>query len=273
MKELGKYFTSPAFFGSLAIVIALIAALTFIKNVLIKQVAYKNGKKKRNTGLGMIFNILQYIVIIAALFGILSVNGINVTALVAGLGIVATIVGLSLQDTFKDLFAGLNIFENNFYKVGDYVKYNGELCEVKFFNARITKFSSLFTNSTYTVSNSTISSIEKIKNSWAFEFAFDFEDDRDKITKALKNTEEAVLRNVEGVDSVQALGIININARGVIYAIVLKCKPKYYIPGMIEIYSNAYNEFKKAGVIPSFQQDINIKNNENATFEIRTKQK
>ena len=47
------------------LVIAIVAVLlTLIKNILIKKVAYRD-KKKRNTLLGMIFNILQYVVIIA----------------------------------------------------------------------------------------------------------------------------------------------------------------------------------------------------------------
>lgn len=260
MESIKTFITSGQFFEVLLVIVIEIVLLRFIKAVLIKQIAYRGADegKKRNTFLGMVFDALQYIVIIVGIFVVLSVFKIDITGMIAGLGIVATIVGLSLQDTFKDLFAGINIYGNNFYKVGDFVRYNGEICEVKFFNARISKFSSIATNATYTVSNSTVYNIEKVKDTFAFKFTFDFEDDKEKVIKALDNV-TAAIEKTDHVKSASNFGIINIDVTGVTYAILVKVSPKYYLNVALVAYSNAYDEFKKADVIPSFDQDVNIK--------------
>ena len=242
---------------SILVIAVCIAALMFIKSFLIKKVAYKDGKKKKNTFLGMVFNVLQYVVIVASIFAILTVNGINVTGLLAGLGIFATIVGLSLQDTFKDLFAGINIYSNNFYKVGDFVKYNGEICEVKFFNARISKFSSIASNSTYTVSNSSISNIEKIKDGVVIKLFFDFNIDKEKIAKCIKSALQ-VVEEMPGTTNVTYFGIDNITEDGVCYASFFSAPFMKQYGARIAFFEKVYDEFKKAGIKP-FNKDLDVK--------------
>lgn len=250
--------SKEAFALSVLCVAIIIALLIFIKNILIKKVAYKDGKKKRNTLLGIIFNILQYVVIIVGIFAILTINGVNVTGLLAGLGVVATIVGLSLQDTFKDLFAGINIYSNNFYKVGDFVRYNGEVCEVKFFNARISKFSSISTNSTYTVSNSSITNIEKIKEGVIISFYFDFETDAKKIDKCLLAVTKAI-EEEPGTKNVIYFGMDTIDDKGVRYCLTFSAAVMRQYSIKILAYKKAYEEFNKAKIAPSFNEDVVLK--------------
>lgn len=249
-------------YGSLSLtllVICIVAViLSFIKRVLIKKIAYKDGKKKRNTLLGLIFNILQYLVVIIGIFVVLTVNGINVTGLLAGLGVVATIVGLSLQDTFKDLFAGLNIYDNNFYKVGDFVKYNGELCEVKFFNARISKFSSIATGSTFTVSNSTINNIEKVKEGVNIRIFFDFDTDRNKIEKCLRKACQ-VIEEAPGTKNVAYWGMDMMEENGIGYTCSFEAKPLNQYGIKILFYTTAYDEFKKAKISPAANEERKVK--------------
>jgi len=243
--------------ATILVLAACVAIMIFIKRVLIKKVAYKSRKEKQNTVDGLIFNILQYVVIILTIFVILTVNGVEVTALLASLGIVATIVGLSLQDTFKDLFAGINIYGNNFYKVGDYVKYNGEICVVKYFNARITKFRSIISGSTFTVSNSTISSIEKLKTDTMASFMFDFDVDKDIIDEAMEEvTKDAVA--LDTVISATYLSLCNIADNGCQYILLYSAVPKDQAFVKADICKMAYREFKKRGIAPQFDSDRDI---------------
>ena len=157
MEEVINYVISEAFLKTVLIVIVTIALLELIKKYLIKVVAYTNkDETHKNTLKGVAFNILQYAIIILAIFLILKANGLNVTSIVAGLGIMATIIGLSLQDTLKDIIMGLNIYNNNFYKVGDVIMYHDQYWEIKYFNARVTKLKSLANGSTFTIANSSI---------------------------------------------------------------------------------------------------------------------
>lgn len=73
----------------------------------------------------LVVNIEKYLVIIVALIIILSIFGVNVTSMVAGLGIMTAIVGLAFQDLAKDIIAGISLVTENQFDVGDNVEING----------------------------------------------------------------------------------------------------------------------------------------------------
>lgn len=65
----------------------------------------KKDRKKQNSVI--VFNsIMKYIFGIVVLILLLEVNGVNVSSLIASLGIVGIVVGLAIQDALKDLIAG-----------------------------------------------------------------------------------------------------------------------------------------------------------------------
>lgn len=243
--------------GSILVIAVTIGLLVFIKRVLIKQVAYKDLKNHKNTALGLLFNILQYVVGVTGIFVFMSINGINITGVLAGLGIFATIVGLSLQDTFKDLFAGLNIYDNNFYKVGDYVNYNGEICQVKFFNARVTKFQAFFTGNTYTVSNNLITSIEKVKKNSVVMFNFDYDVDKELIDDSLNNVLEAIKKDPL-CKNAEYLGLLEIDIACVKYGLLITADPIDQIFVKMHIHQLAYDEFKAHQIAPQFDSDRDV---------------
>lgn len=254
MNNLGKslkYFTSAEFIESVIIIVIASILLWAIKQYLIKKVAYKGkDSQHKNTFIGMIFNVLQYLVIIIAAVVVLQINGVNVGSILAGLGIVATIVGLALQDTLKDIISGINIYNNNFYKVGDMVRWNGEECDVKYFSARVTKFQSILSNSTYTVNNSLINNIEKIKDTRAKIFRFRFDENRKKIDKAFNKIVERMKSECEFIKDCIFLGVVDMNYEGVDYGIMFKCPAHKYLPTIGKLVNVAYEEFTKAGIMP-----------------------
>jgi len=79
--------------------------------------------KKRSDTLSSAF-VTTGIIIIAtfAIFTILPEFGVNITAALAGLGIVAIAVGFGAQSLIKDLLAGIFILLEDQYRVGDVVR-------------------------------------------------------------------------------------------------------------------------------------------------------
>ena len=218
MENVLDYLKSSSFWGSLIVITLTVVLLNVIKKYLIKKVAYttKHDEQHQNTFIGMLFNLLQYIVILVTIVLVMQVNGVNVTSIIAGLGIVGALVGLALQDTLKDVISGVNIYNNNFYKVGDMVKYNGEPCEVKYFSARVTKFRAMYSGATYTVCNSTINSIEKIKDSNIIMMTFDFEDEKELVDKSFENAIEKV-KDIKIIKKVEYYGLMDLNQEGLVY--------------------------------------------------------
>ena len=255
LKEIFDYLTSKTFISSVLVVAIMIALLYIIKQYLIKKVAYTGkNEQHKNTFIGVVFNILQYVVIVVAVVIVMHLHGVNVTSILAGIGIAATIVGLALQDTLKDILAGINIYNNNFYKVGDVVRYNGEECDVKYFNARVTKFESIASGSTYTVCNSTITSIEKIKDSKGFAFTFDINVDRNKVEEVCNTAIERAKAECKRIRSAGFYGIVDITKEGVTYYVYYICAAHKKSEAKMAMLKNLYDEFKSSGIIPVFNK-------------------
>lgn len=260
LNDVGNYFTSEAFIASVVVVCVMIVMLTIIKKYLIKKVAYTTkDEQHQNTFIGVIFNVLQYVVVLGAVVLVLQLHGVNVTSIVAGLGIVATLVGLALQDTMKDIISGINIYNNNFYKVGDLVMYQGQLCDVKYFSARVTKLTSFVTGNTFTLCNSTINAIEKVKNFTNIKLVFDFEDDKKKIDKCFEKAGEAV-KDEEYLQGIEYYSLIDITDEGCIYLANIIAPGHKAWPIKVKYIQALNEEFKKAKISPSFKDERKILN-------------
>ena len=94
------------------------------------------------------------VVLIGALF-ILGNLGVNVTSLVAGLGLGGLAIALAAQDTFRNLLGGVTIFADRPFQVGDWVvlgAIEGTVEHVGFRSSRVRTFY----NSVVTVPNARI---------------------------------------------------------------------------------------------------------------------
>ncbi len=84
-------------------------------------------------------NISKYLITIFVLLAILSLYGVNVKSILAGLGIGTAIIGLAFQDLAKDIIAGVFIITENQYEVGDTIEIDGFMGEVIAVGLKTTK--------------------------------------------------------------------------------------------------------------------------------------
>ena len=112
-----------------ALYILFVLAVYLILKRILKITFNKAGGKKASpaqkqrikTISQMLSSILRYLFLIIVLLVILSILGVNVTSLLAGLGILTAVVGLAFQDMIKDFIAGIAIIAENQFSVGDTV--------------------------------------------------------------------------------------------------------------------------------------------------------
>ena len=237
MDDVIKYLGTSEFLESFIVVAVTIVLLKIIKNVFIKKVAYLEDnelEKKDRSFSGIVFGILQYVIAILAVFIVLIINNVNITAQLAGLGILATIVGLALQDSFNDVVQGMTIYNNNFYKVGDLVKYNCNYCIVKYFNVRVTKFTNIYTHATFTVCNSQIKDIEKVKNGFSKELIFKMSESKSTILECINEIVDKIGK-LDGIDKAFCKGCSIFDTQGKHYYICIDAKPINYFKKTIEI--------------------------------------
>ena len=70
----------------------------------------------------LIWRICSVLVWMIAILSILAVWGIDLTPLIAGLGVTGVVLGFALQESIGSLFSGFMIAVNNPFRVGDWVE-------------------------------------------------------------------------------------------------------------------------------------------------------
>ena len=104
-----------------------------------KTLKDRHNQKRLETIKTLISNLLKYLIIIFVALAILSLYGINVKSILAGVGITAAIVGLACQDIAKDLLAGIFIVAEDQYEIGDTIEIDGFMGEVVFIGLKTTR--------------------------------------------------------------------------------------------------------------------------------------
>jgi len=111
--------------GIIAVVIVLLVILRQLMR-LFSAALNKWGKSSKSfeNQFRVAYNIIRVILIVVAVLTIMQVFGINVSAIVAGLGIASVIVGLVLQETLRDIVMSIRIVMDGYFRVGDVIRFN-----------------------------------------------------------------------------------------------------------------------------------------------------
>ena len=111
--------------------------LSYVVRLLLKLLARNLSKGKAM--LDLFSSFIKYIAVIAMLFFILSVWGVDTATLLAGIGILSLVVGLGAQPLIEDIIAGLFIVFENVFEVGDIIVVDGFRGTVKEIGIRTTQ--------------------------------------------------------------------------------------------------------------------------------------
>lgn len=193
----------------------------------------KESKKKLNTIKILIFNIIKYVVITISILFILSKFGVNVTSIVAGLGITTALIGLAFQDLAKDIIAGVSIIIENQYEIGDYIEVNGFMGEVIFIGLKNTKIRN-FKGATYIIANRNMDKVinYSLYNSRAVvDIDIDYMYNPDEIINLLEKFSLEVSKNVPySKNKIEVLGLSELNASSVRYTLIQEVEKTKYTP-------------------------------------------
>lgn len=227
----------------LTILFGIIFYKIFIKilhNILIKG---KDGfeKKRRMTIFNLMRNIVTYFIYIIIGLIILSIFGVNVSSILASLGIVSVVLGLALQDTIKDFIGGMFIITDNFFVVGDIIKYNEFQGEVIALGFRTTKIKDN-EGRVKIIANRNISEVINLSQQKAniiIKIPSSYEAKRKNVEKVIAKLEEKILL-IKGVSKITYLGISKLDDSAIEYSLKVECKTanrwqiERYIYGLIK---------------------------------------
>lgn len=110
-------------FGKIVLVVSLTLALEHL--VLLGLSFLKPRGHRARTLVTLISNLLRYLVAIVILIGVLSLLEVNMPTILAGVGVVALIIGFGAESLITDVVTGFFILMDNQYNVGDIIEVSG----------------------------------------------------------------------------------------------------------------------------------------------------
>ena len=211
----------PGFIVILGIAITIGIVLHYLGKV------RKIGSQKTTTIFILVVNFLKWVVVIGAIFMILSACGLRSEFSAAGAGIVALIIGLGSQSLVADILAGIFIVFEGDYQVGDIVILDGWRGEIQAIGVRTTKLIDAGGNIKI-VNNSDIRSIINQTKELSIAKCYVSTKYEDRI----ENIEAVIADNIESIGKkIPAIvegpfykGVAELGANSVDLLFVAKCK-------------------------------------------------
>lgn len=257
MNKFLDFICSPRFYVSIFVIAVAVVIWIGLKKTIsfIDDSKSKENSTFRNGALTVTKTLLMLITV----FAVLQINNINVTTVVASLGIVSAVVGLALQDFFKDIIMGINMRLDSFFKVFDVVLFNGRECQVIYFSARTVKLKDIYNGDVISVCNRNISQITVLSDIYDIHIPLSYEDSAKKIYPILEEICKEI-STAENVTDCEFLGTYEFESSDIAYKIRIRCNPEYRATVKLDAMRIIQSGLDKAGITIPYQQiDIHQK--------------
>lgn len=148
-----------------SVIVVLIGIALYLLTTRILDVKEKRGTKlisdkKNRTYIRMLKSIIGSAIAILTALTILEIFGVNVTSMLAGVGIASVVIGFALQDALKDVIRGLDIISGNYYEIGDLIKFGDNFGQVQSITIRTTRIQDINTMNIVSIANRNIDKVE-----------------------------------------------------------------------------------------------------------------
>ena len=232
MKEFTDLFDTAWFQKGLKVAITVIVGIILYSIVAgiirkysksAKVEAIKNKVSVRSY-LNLLINIIRYTFVLIIILVILKILEIDISSIVAGVGVFGAIFALVLQDFFKDITRGSNIISADYFKVGDVVRYKDVEGKVIYLGLKNTKIQVLKTNNIMSIANRNIEEIEVLSHDIFINLPLPYEL---KVKDAEKVISEAIgnIKKLDNVEDAKYLGTNVLADSSIQYLINVKCNP------------------------------------------------
>lgn len=211
---------------SLIICVLLYFVVKKVTNTILLKGELKNKiDKRQKTFIKLFDNIVKYLITIVAILIILQLNGVNVSSLLAGVGIISAIAGLALQETLKDIIMGSTIISNSFFNVGDIVIINGIEGKVLEVGLRTTKLRNIVTNDIFVVTNRNIDRAINESHDFYMKINAPYEKRVEEIERVIDEIIQKSKHNIQELEDINYIGISELAESSVQYLLEIKCVP------------------------------------------------
>lgn len=180
-------------------------------------------KKNRQTYLRLINSVFKYTLFIICFFALLQVNNVNITSMIAGLGIAGIILGVAVQDALKDIIRGFDIISDNYFKVGDLVEYNGIEGKVLEFGLKTTKIKDIKTDNIISIPNRAVETVGLVSNLVYIEVPMPYETPLEAAEKAVSQICDTA-KKIKNIKNLTYIGVSKLDDSAVKYMVKAELK-------------------------------------------------
>ena len=229
MENIIKFITQSKIINSIIVIIVSFAIYRMIKSIISKS--EKNDKikeklnKKSRTYIRMTTSIIRYVFITITALIILQINGIDVSSMLAGVGIASVIIGLAVQDVLKDIIRGFNILSDNYFAVGDVINYGEYTGKVIVIGLRTTKIQDIATDNIISIANRNIEQVQIVSSSLYINFPMSYELPVNKAEEII----DEIMSEVKKSNDVQEItykGVKELADSSIKYLLKVVCVPE-----------------------------------------------
>ena len=246
-----------------AIVVAFSLLLYHIIARVLNGREKKNSKimsnKKNKTLIRMLKSIVASALSIITVLMVLEIYGINVTSMLAGVGIASIVIGFALQDSLKDIIRGFVIVSDNYYEIGDVIKYGDNLGPVVSVSLLTTKIQDINTNNFVSIANRNIDKVEGDPGYVYIPIPMPYEL---KVEKAEEIIHEVVkkLQKQERIITAAYQGVSKFDTSALDYQVVITCNPAERLQARRDALRVIYTAMEENKIsVPYTQLDIHTK--------------
>ena len=212
------------FYSLLTIFVAIIIYSVFTNSITKKfdKKVFKNNKY--GTYIKLFRSINKYLFIIIVLFILLKINGVNITSIITGVGVLGIIFGFAVQDALKDIVKGFDILTDSYYQVGDVIRVDKYTGVVKAIGIKTTKLEDVFEKNIISISNRNIEQVEVLSHMINIDIPLPYD-------LKLKDAEVIIeyileeIKKIKKVEKVEYRGVNEFSDSNIKYQIKVYCLP------------------------------------------------
>ena len=204
-------------------------------------------------------SIIRNLFIIITILIILDIYGVDVNSALTGVGIAGVILGFALQDWFKDIIRGGSIITDNYFSVGDVIKYHDSIGKVLVIGLKSTRIQDLDNDNIITIANRNIEEVEIISHVLLVNVPMSYELPLSKAEATIDHIMEAI-KKLEHVEDCIYTGVYNLNDSSVSYRLKISVDPLNRLKTRKIILRTVLDVMEKNGIqVPYNQLDIHNK--------------
>ena len=242
--------------GKVLLIVFAILAIEHLLILLLSLIKLKNHRGR--TVIALTSNMIRYIAVIVIVIAALSLLNVDMPTILAGLGVIALIIGFGAESLITDVVTGFFILIDNQYNVGDIIEVGGFRGVVSDIGIRTTSLTDTGGN-VKIINNSDMKNIlNRSDNSSkaVADFPIPYETDIVKLEEKIPALVEEIYQNNSEMfrSAPRYLGVQELAGSAVVLRFVAEVGESDIYSGARKLNHDLFIGFRKLGVECPFQQ-------------------